>query len=51
MNKYEFELHLHNNEPNQLITIQSDTLIQAYYSACDLYPNVLAIVSTDPTAA
>lgn len=48
MNAYEFELHS-TNQPNKLITIEANTLMIAYDIACEMYPDVLAIVPTDPT--
>jgi hypothetical protein len=49
MKSYEFELH-RKNQPNELINIEGINLVAAYHTALDLYPGVLGIVSTNPTA-
>lgn len=48
MKTYEFEIH-RNNELNENVNIESTSLMEAYYQAKELYPNVLSIVPANPT--
>lgn len=48
MKTYEFEIH-RNGEYNENVSIESTSLMEAYYKAKDLYPNVLSIVPSNPT--